>query len=45
MEKAKFTVYGEPKGKGTEILINQVNTIAFQINPDDKGLDAIILSA
>ena len=31
--------------KATEILINQVNTIAFQINPDDKGLDAIILSA
>ena len=31
--------------EATEILINQVNTIAFQINPDDKGLDAIILSA
>ena len=31
--------------EATELLINQVNTIAFRINPDDNGLDAIILSA
>lgn len=31
--------------EATELLVNQANTIAFRINPDDKGLDAIILSA
>ena len=31
--------------EATELVVNQVNTIAFRINPDDNGLDAIILSA
>lgn len=30
--------------EATQILIDQVNTIAFRINADDNGLDAIILS-
>lgn len=31
--------------EATEILIKQVNTIALQVNADDNGLDAVILSA
>lgn len=31
--------------EATELLVNQANTIAFQINSEDGGLDAVILTA
>ena len=31
--------------EATDLLVNQANTIAFRINSEDGGLDAVILTA